>query len=111
MAAYMKVHFPNSEVTLVHSRDKLLNSEPLPDEYKTKALDLLHEGGVRVVLGQRVLKETDIGRGKELQLSGGDVIQCDKVIYSAVQQGANSEFLHLMKDNLDDKGCIRTQET
>jgi apoptosis-inducing factor 2 len=111
MAAYMKVQFPHCNVALIHSRDTLLSSEPLPDEYKAKALDLLLEGGVEVILGHRVLKESDTGLRKELHLSGGKVVECDKVVYSAVQKGANTEFLGLPKNNVDEKGCIRTRET
>ena len=108
-AAEMKVHFPNSEVTLVHSRDKLLSSEPLTDEYKAVALKLLKEGGVNVILGQRVVSETDTGSSKEVQLSNGDKISCDKVIYTAVQQGANTGFIP--KEVLDDQGCIKARDT
>jgi hypothetical protein len=111
MAAYAKVQFPHCNVTLIHSRDTLLSSEPLPNEYKVKALDLLVEGGVEVILGQRVLKESDAGSKKFLHLSGGQVIECDKVIHSAVQKGANTEFLGLPEKTVDGKGCIRTRET
>jgi NADH dehydrogenase FAD-containing subunit len=114
MAAYIKVQFPACRVSLVHSRDALLSSEPLPSEFKAKALDLLREGGVDVILGQRVLGETDVGVGsrkKALRLSGGQVIECDKVIYSAKQLGANTDFVGLSNENVDDKGCIRTRET
>ena|ERR1700722_16884678 len=111
MAAYAKVQFPHCNVALIHSRDTLLSSEPLPDEFKAKALDLLLEAGVEVILDQRVLKESDAGSKKSLHLSGGQVIECDKVIYSAVQKGANTEFLGLPKKNVDGKGCIRTRET
>ncbi|KAL2753749.1 hypothetical protein ACRALDRAFT_1065037 [Sodiomyces alcalophilus JCM 7366] len=54
MAAELKVIRPDINVTLVHSRDQLLSSEGLPDECKTRALELLRETGVEVLLGHRV---------------------------------------------------------
>lgn len=113
MSAETKLHFPNSTVILVQSRDVLLAAEPLPAEYKAKALDLVQEAGVEVKLGNRVLSEkpiTELGRQRiELTLSGGETIRCDKVIYTATQKGANTEFLS--RDLVDEKGCVRTRET
>ncbi|TID22703.1 FAD/NAD(P)-binding domain-containing protein [Venturia nashicola] len=113
MSAETKLHFPNSSVVLVQSRDALLAAEPLPAEYKAKALDLVHEAGVEVKLGNRVLAEKSIrelGRDRiELTLSGGEIIRCDKVIYTATQKGANTGFLS--RDLVDEKGCVRTRET
>nr|XP_036584182.1 uncharacterized protein CTRU02_05826 [Colletotrichum truncatum]KAF6793571.1 hypothetical protein CTRU02_05826 [Colletotrichum truncatum] len=57
MAAELKLVEPDSKVTLVHSRDKLLSSEGLSDECKDKALELTIEAGVEVLLNHRV-KET-----------------------------------------------------
>ncbi|ROT40232.1 FAD/NAD(P)-binding domain-containing protein [Sodiomyces alkalinus F11] len=54
MAAELKVIRPDINITLVHSRDQLLSSEGLPDECKTRALELLREAGVEVLLGHRV---------------------------------------------------------
>lgn len=109
MSAELKSHFPQSNVTLVHSRNTLLSAEPLPDEYKEIALKLVKESGVEVILGQRVQSESKSGSGIELSLSGGDTISCDKVIYTAVQQGASSDFVP--KDIVDGKGCIRARDT
>ncbi|KAJ5893858.1 hypothetical protein N7495_005549 [Penicillium taxi] len=53
-AGKIKSHYPNVKVILIHSRDQLLSNEPLPDEFKTRALELLQNEGVRVILGQRV---------------------------------------------------------
>jgi len=109
MSAEMKVHFPQCEVILVHSRDTLLSTEPLTDEYKSIAYNLLTQQGVEVILGQRVVDELAEGDGKVIVLSGGDTIKCDKVIYTAQQQGANTTFVP--SEVLDTKGCIPTQDT
>jgi NADH dehydrogenase FAD-containing subunit len=89
-AAELKVHFPNTEIILVHSRKQLLSAEPLSEEFKDRALQVLREEGVEVVLEERVLKEEDTDTGKRLVLSSGRTIECGKVIYSAVQKGANT---------------------
>ena len=51
MAAETKLVYPNTKVTLVHSREKLLSAEPLPDDFKDKTLALLRKGGVEAVMG------------------------------------------------------------
>jgi NADH dehydrogenase FAD-containing subunit len=113
MSAETKLHFPESSVVLIQSRDALLSAEPLPAEYKAKALDLVQEAGVEVKLGNRVLSEksvTDLGRQRiELALSGGETLRCDKVIYTATQKGANTDFLS--RDLVDEKGCVLTRDT
>jgi NADH dehydrogenase FAD-containing subunit len=113
MSAETKLHFPQSSVTLIHSRDTLLSAEPLPAEYKAKALDLVHEAGVDVKLGNRVLSETPMTENNRqrilLTLSNGETLTCDKVIYTATQTGANTSFLPA--NILDNKGCILTRPT
>jgi len=60
MAAELKVIEPSQKVTLIHSRDKLLSSEPLPDEFKDRTLSLLEETGVEVILNDRVMEITPV---------------------------------------------------
>ncbi len=57
MAAELKLAQPHVKVTLVHSRDKLMSAEGLPDSCKDKALELLLEGGVNVLLEHRMAKK------------------------------------------------------
>ncbi|KAJ6127595.1 hypothetical protein N7523_003207 [Penicillium sp. IBT 18751x] len=52
-AGKIKQYYPQSQVTLIHSQDQLLKNEPLPDEFKTQALKLLQEQGIRVIFNQR----------------------------------------------------------
>ncbi|KAM3067061.1 hypothetical protein ACMFMG_011734 [Clarireedia jacksonii] len=52
-AGKIKIHYPGTPVTLVHSRNQLLSKEPLPEEFKTKTLELLREQGIDVILNQR----------------------------------------------------------
>jgi NADH dehydrogenase FAD-containing subunit len=68
MAAEVKLAHPTKSVQLIHSHEKLLSSEPLPDDLKDKTLSLLKEGGVDVLLGQRVISatETKLEHGKKV---------------------------------------------
>lgn len=60
MAAELKLVKPELKVTLVHSRDKLLSSEDLSDECKDRALELVKEAGVDVLLGHRLQKSDKV---------------------------------------------------
>lgn len=112
MAAELKVHFPTKEILLLHSRDKLLSNEPLSDEFKSIALKLLQEQGVDVRLNTRLKSEkaTSSSSSRTLTLSTGDTLQCDKVIYTAAQLGANTEFLPASLKE-DKWGCIKVRDT
>lgn len=61
MAGEIKVNFPEQKVTLIHSRNELLSSEPLPDEFKERALRELRAEGVNVILNDRVLETHPVG--------------------------------------------------
>ncbi len=93
MAAELKSVQPTKTVKLIHSRDKLLSSEPLPDDFKDKALLLLQEAGVEVVLERRVTEITPDPRAKHasstLTLSDGSQIKAGHVI-SAISHGVPS---------------------
>jgi hypothetical protein len=54
MAAELKHINPSVQVTLAHSRGKLLSAEPLPDMVKDCALELAEQGGVDVLLNHRL---------------------------------------------------------
>ncbi|TLD39663.1 pyridine nucleotide-disulfide oxidoreductase AMID-like [Venturia nashicola] len=60
MATELKTVSADLDVTLIHSRSKLLSAEPLPDEFKDKTLDLVRESGVKVILDHRVLETTKL---------------------------------------------------
>jgi hypothetical protein len=114
MAAKIQLEYPNNEVILVHSRDKLISAEPLPDEYKDRAYELLSITGTQILLGQRVTDERVVeskdGQTRiEVTLSSGDKILCDKIIYSATQKGANTPFVP--KQGRDANGCILVRDT
>ena len=55
MAAELKLVEPDTKVTLIHSRDRLLSAEPLPDDSNDQTLSLPRKDGVEVITGKQVL--------------------------------------------------------
>lgn len=81
-AGEIKQHYPKIGVTLVHSRNQVLSSEPLPSELKDRVGIMLKEEGVDVVLGSRA-KIEELPSGKfEVALANGEKITADFVIDS-----------------------------
>jgi thioredoxin reductase len=114
MAAEIKLVYPDQTVTLIHSRDKLLSSEPLPDFFKETSLAELKESGVEIVLSKRVNEINPIegshGSTKYLlALSDGTTIQAGHVI-SAISKSIPSSFF-LPKDALDAGGLVKITPT
>ncbi|KAG9669306.1 FAD/NAD(P)-binding domain-containing protein, partial [Aureobasidium melanogenum] len=98
MASEIKVVEPWQQVTLVHSRDNLLSTEPLPDDFKIRSLEVLQEAGVNVFLGQRVIDTTavqaeDGSKAWRLTLSGGQQIAAGHVITAISRSTPTSTYL------------------
>ncbi|KAK0653389.1 hypothetical protein DIS24_g6132 [Lasiodiplodia hormozganensis] len=113
MAAELKLVYPTLKVTLVHSRDKLLSSEPLPDDFKDRALAVLRESGVETVLGSRVLETTPVNAEDgssshfKLSLSDGSSMIAGQVINAISKSVPTSSYLP--KAVLDDEGYVKVQ--
>ncbi|PMD42005.1 FAD/NAD(P)-binding domain-containing protein [Hyaloscypha variabilis F] len=87
MAAEIKHVHPTKTVKLIHSRSKLLSSEPLPDDLKDTTLSLLREAGVEVLLNRRVASATsteshDGQKVYKVTLSNGETFQASTVIWA-----------------------------
>ncbi|KAK5168609.1 uncharacterized protein LTR77_005918 [Saxophila tyrrhenica] len=97
MAAEAKMVYPGIKITLVHSRDRLLSAEPLPDEFAEEALRLLCRGGVEVTLGKRVVEVSDDTQpgsaNKILRLSDGTSMYASHVISAVSKPTPTSSFL------------------
>ncbi|SPO01203.1 related to Amid-like NADH oxidoreductase [Cephalotrichum gorgonifer] len=112
MATDIKEIYPDKEVTLVHSREKLMPSfHPKMDEILRSRLGEL---GVEVVTGSRaVMPKEDVGAGNkpetvELSLQNGRRIPADLVI-PATGQIPNNQFVELSQ--LSEKGFIKVRPT
>ncbi|EOD46621.1 putative apoptosis inducing protein [Neofusicoccum parvum UCRNP2] len=80
MAAEIKHNHPSKNVILIHSRNELLSNEPLPAEFKERALAISEEGGVRVILGQRATVVAQENGTSTVTLTDGRVIEAGKVV-------------------------------
>lgn len=110
MASEIKTIEPWQRVTLVHSREKLLSAEPLPDDFKDRSLEMLKETGVEVILGQRVIDTAAVPSDGEptswkLTLSGGQHITAGHVITAISRSSPTSGFLPPAA--LDEDGYVK----
>ncbi len=98
MAAELKVVHPRIDVTLVHSRDKLLSSEALSDECKDIALALLRESGVNVLMNHRLSKSARVdtmdGSTKyEIEFVNGHKMAASEVIMAVSQPASTTTYM------------------
>lgn len=98
MASELKVVHPHIEVTLAHSRDKLLSAEALSDECKDTALELLRECGVNVLMSHRLSKservDTNDGSIKyDLEFTNGHKMTASDVIMAVSQPTSTATYL------------------
>ncbi|CRG90994.1 hypothetical protein PISL3812_08042 [Talaromyces islandicus] len=106
IAAELKLLMPNVKVTLIHSRSKLLSSERLPDEFKDRALQLVHEAGVETILGVRVVNMTEnMPPSSEVLLSDGRRVKADLVINAVSKFHPTTTYLPSIA--LDDDGYVK----
>lgn len=110
MAAELKILDPQHKVTLIHSRDRLLSSEPLPDDFADRVHGVLREEGVDIILGQRVVDTTavdtnDKRRVWNLTLGSGQQIVAGHVL-SAISRCIPTST-YLSSSALDAEGYIK----
>ena len=114
MAAELKLVNPTQKVTLIHSRDKLLSSEPLPDDFKDRTLSVLREAGVEVILNDRVVKVTPVDSPDDttlydLTLKDGSKMVTSHVIW-AISHSIPSTY-YLPAASLDDDKYVKIVPT
>lgn len=110
MAAELKLAAPSQKVTLIHSRPKLVSSEPLPDEFKDKALEVLHESGVETILGARVTRiATEESGMSTLTLSDGRQIRAGHVIDAISRSSPTTGYLP--SGAVDKEGYVKIDRT
>ena len=112
MAAELKLVHPNLTVTLVHSRDKLLSSEPLPDEVKDRSLELLREANVDVLMSHRLdrTEETTDDAGTKclrVHFTNGHTMLADHVSVAVSKPIPSTSFLPASV--LDEEGYVKIQ--
>lgn len=114
MAAELKHTHPHLPVTLVLSREKLLSSEPLPDEVKDTALTLLRETGVDVRMGHRLERTEEVvvdgddgGKCLRVWLTNGESLLAGKVAVAVSRSRPSTGFLPGRV--LDEEGLVRVK--
>ncbi|RFU34747.1 hypothetical protein B7463_g1601, partial [Scytalidium lignicola] len=109
MSAELKLVYPEQTVKLVHSREKLLSSEPLPDKTKDRALLELRAAGVEVILGQRVISNIENGKSRLLTLADGSQMLAGHVI-SAISRSVPSTT-YLPPEAVNEEGYVKITST
>ncbi|KAH7370189.1 hypothetical protein BKA65DRAFT_602676 [Rhexocercosporidium sp. MPI-PUGE-AT-0058] len=114
MAAEIKMVSPKQKVTLIHSRDKLLSSEPLPDEFKDRSAEVLRESGVELIVRERVtenieVESTDGSPRYRVTLSSGKQIFAGKVIFAVSNSVPTTTFMP--KSTLDADRFVKIHNT
>ncbi|KYK58450.1 Pyridine nucleotide-disulfide oxidoreductase, NAD-binding domain protein [Drechmeria coniospora] len=112
MAAELKLVKPGVTVTLVHSRDKLLSSEDLSDECKDKALDLVKEANVDVLMNHRLkstskLTADDGSTRYDIEFENGHKMVASEIIMAVSKSTPASSYLP--PSALDDEGYVKIQ--
>lgn len=109
MAAELKVLYPQQKITLIHSRNRLLSSEDLPDDFAERTLEILREENVEVILGHRVVDTTavDSGEGRAwcLTLANGEQLTTGLVLSAISKSVPTSTYLSL--EALNEEGLIK----
>ncbi|KAI0455562.1 hypothetical protein F5B21DRAFT_470850 [Xylaria acuta] len=114
MAAELKHIKPSVQVTLAHSRDKLLSAEPLPDMVKDCALELAEQSGVEVLLNHRLAssiptKNADGSLLYEVEFTNGHRMVASEVITAISNSMPSSSYLP--RDALDSDGYVNVRPT
>ncbi|KAL2072019.1 hypothetical protein VTL71DRAFT_11362 [Oculimacula yallundae] len=114
MAAEVKMVNPTQTVTLIHSRDKLLSSEPLPDEFKERSAEVLREGEVELITNERVIENIEVesldGNPRyRVTLSSGKQLFAGKVIFAVSKSVPTTTFMP--ESTLDADGFVKIHNT
>lgn len=105
MAAELKLVAPDTRVVLVHSRGKLLSAEPLPDECKDRAAELVLEAGVELELNKRLAGTTELEEGlKEVAFTDGSKMTANVVIVAISKSVPSTTFLP--SEALNEEGLV-----
>lgn len=102
-ASEIKSFHPHNRVVLIHSRDKLLSNEPLPETFKTQAQSLLVGEGVDVILNQRA-SVVEADGVSNITLTDGGRIEAGYVFYATSGYEANTQMLP--REAVDEDGYV-----
>jgi NADH dehydrogenase FAD-containing subunit len=101
VASDIKLRNPDKKVTLIHSRDSVVNS--MPKKMQSFVLNQLNKIGVEVILNERVLEH----KQKVVSLKSGKTLECD-IYIPASSIGGNSAFMP--EGTTDERSFIKVNE-
>ena len=112
MAAELKLVHPQLRVTLVHSRDKLLSAEQLPDDVKDRSLELVREAEVDVLMSHRLdrteeIKDEQGNKCFRVHFTNGHTMLADRVTMAISRSVPSTTFLS--SSALDKEGYVKIQ--
>ncbi|PYI30923.1 putative mercuric reductase [Aspergillus indologenus CBS 114.80] len=110
MAGDVKERYPGTNVTLVHSRERLLN-RGYGEGLSRRALDGLQALGVKVLLGERVVMDDQLERTEEVKLESGQVVKCDCLVKCAGQRPNSGLVREVSPSSIAESGHIRVRPT
>ncbi|PYI17423.1 putative mercuric reductase [Aspergillus violaceofuscus CBS 115571] len=110
MAGDVKECYPGTNVTLVHSRERLLN-RGYGEGLSRRALDGLQALGVKVLLGERVVMDDQLERTEEVKLESGQVVKCDCLVKCAGQRPNSGLVREVSPSSIAESGHIRVRPT
>lgn len=115
MAAELKETQPNVQVTLAHSRSKLLSAEPLPDNVKDCALELTEEAKVNVLLNHRLKSSTPVTNAQDgtvvydVEFENGHKMTASQVIMAVSRSVPSTTYMPA--ETLTEEGYVNVLPT
>jgi NADH dehydrogenase FAD-containing subunit len=97
----IKSLYPEAQVTLIHSGEKLLSQEALPGKFKCRALRLLQEQGVTVLLSERPKVTAMPDKTFLIELQSGSCMSAGFVISATSGKDLSTGFLPSSVLNVD----------
>ncbi|OAG34923.1 hypothetical protein AYO21_10927 [Fonsecaea monophora] len=109
VASDIKSKYPQKSVTLVHSRENLLNN--FGAELHDIAKKALEELGIKLYLGDRVIAGLEGDDSKQIKLRSGNTIQCDLVIQCTGQAPNSALLKSFSPKSVSPSGSILVEKT
>ncbi|EFQ34689.1 hypothetical protein CGRA01v4_13705 [Colletotrichum graminicola] len=107
LATDAKDRYPEKNVTLVHSRDAVMNR--FGQDLQVRALEGLKQLGIEVYLGERTTTESPVDG--LVTLSSGRKIECDFLVNAIGQQPSSQLISEFVPEAIANSGRIKVKPT
>ncbi|KAK1991812.1 FAD/NAD(P)-binding domain-containing protein [Colletotrichum falcatum] len=109
LAADAKDRYPEKSVTLVHSRDAVMNR--FGRDLQVGALEGLEQLGVDVVLGERTIANTEFPVDGFVTLRSGRKLECDFLVKAIGQRPSSQLISEFVPEAMAESGRIKVKPT